>query len=99
MATTNSLIGYATATLTIPTPGASLIGYTSATLTNPGPSKGPSAIGYASGVLVGPANSGPSPIGFVSKPIGFIHRPIAVFNADGSLTYVPLRTWDGTTLK
>jgi hypothetical protein len=96
---TNSLIGYAVATLSDPTPGASLIGYAVGTLTDPAPTVGPSAIGYAVGVLVDPANHGPSQIGFAVRDIGYVHRPVKVLMADGSLKSIPIRTWDGTKLR
>ena len=55
---TDSLIGYAVGTLTVPPPAAdSLIGYAVGTLTVPPPAAD-SLIGYAVGVLTAPADPG-----------------------------------------
>lgn len=100
MAYTDSAIGYAVAVLSDPPPNSdSAIGYDVVTLTDPGPQFSDSAIGFAVVSLHDPVVSSDSAIGYVVVQVGYPHRPAAVLMADGSVRYVPARTWDGTKLR
>lgn len=100
-----SSVGYVTKTLVDPVPPppayvASQVGYKTTTLSDPVVNHGRSLIGYATKTLLTPGSTRTgSQIGFATKTLLPPHRPISVFMADGSLKYVPVRTWDGTQLR
>lgn len=78
---------------------ASQIGYVTQTLSDP-TAYAPSQIGYATATLVGPAvvTYAASPVGYVTATLSNPIRPVAVRTTTG-LKYVPIRTWDGSTLR
>lgn len=100
----DSQIGYSTGTLTGTTFSGysdSDISYKAVTLVDP-PTPNPyvdSPIGYKSAGITDPVVStrSDSLIGFATKSLYDPHKPIGVWTGT-TIKYVPLRTWNGTSL-